>query len=219
VRHPDLDRDTPDHRPIVRHRTSGETYWDTETVPVMRPEKRPWPEYVHRLVRLCVVLAVGGLVTGVGIELIHGLRGADRSGTAAAVATTASAAPTRSYGDPPWTVPRPTSTRATVTPGPRSTSATPRTARTSASPTPTRAPVLLGLPGADTLQATLTAYCAQVRGASAVAALGEGDWACRNAERTTALDMDAVCRWIHGDDAWSATLDDDDPNSWRCFKD
>jgi hypothetical protein len=52
------------------------------------------------------------------------------------------------------------------------------------------------------------------------AALDDGDWTCWPPDAGRGLiDMDAVCRWRYGDDGWAGMTDDDDPTTWRCYRD
>jgi hypothetical protein len=80
-----------------------------------------------------------------------------------------------------------------------------------------RPPVLLG---PAHLAASLTAYCrAQVSGALRAGMTGDG-WQCARAlVRPVAIDMDAACRWLYGEDAWSGMIDDTDQRTWRCYRD
>jgi hypothetical protein len=116
-----------------------------------------------------------------------------------------------SYSDPPWPKPLETLPRASRSAPSPSASATP-SASTEA--------VLLGPADGGRLQPSLTAYCRQSSEADAVAVPTDAGWACRApAAGDGTIDMDRVCRWYYGDDAWAATLDDDDEFSWRCYRD
>ena len=177
---------------------------------------------------------MGSILSGVGITVTNRLHPVASSAGGTASPTSAPAAtPARSFTDPPWTVPLPT---VSPTPTPRREKATAKAAaerttaasRTTPRPTrtvtrlaaPARTPSLLGPPADETLEAVLTTYCVKVRGKLAVATLdAEADgWQCRHAERTTALSVDAACRWFYGEKAWSKALDDDNPYSWRCYR-
>ncbi len=198
--------------------------------------ERHWPESIHRVLRLCVVIAVGAILTGVGITVTNRLHPTASSETGAASPTTAPAAPPAvSFTDPPWTVPLPTvppsptprpakgtakakAERTTTTPARRTSPRPTRTATRLAAPV--RTPSLLGPPADETLEAVLTTYCVKVRGELAVATLdADADgWQCRHAERTTTLNIDAACRWFYGEGAWSKALDESNPYSWRCYR-
>src|SRR4051812_19252986 len=71
-----------------------------------------------------------------------------------------------------------------------------------------RPPVLLG---PASLDAALTAYCAdRVIGARG-ARPGSSTWVCdRVRARPFPIDMDVACRWRYGPDAWAGMLDDND---------
>jgi hypothetical protein len=70
--------------------------------------------------------------------------------------------------------------------------------------------VLLGPDSAEALASALTAFC---RDGPAV--VTEGDWTCGGAP----IDMDQACVCLYDDDAWAGMLNDDDPRSWRCYRD
>jgi hypothetical protein len=211
----------------MRHRagTATTAHWDVADL----DEGRQWPEYVHRLARLCVIIAVGAVLTGIALAVTHRLHPVAAPAPAAAPAPT----PTGVHTEPPWTVPLPTVPPSVPAPSVTSTAATtrpkpttPPTRRRASDPAPVPTtpaaapvPVLLGPSGDDALEAALTSYCVHIRGELAVAALDNGEWGCRYAERTTALPMNAACRWQHGTEAWAMTLDDANPYSWRCFRD
>jgi hypothetical protein len=213
------DDPTATERLILRHRAGrhADIHWDE--APTGRSET------AHRVMRLSVVVAVGVLVTGVALAVSQRLHPVRE--TPAAVAPTAQ--PFVLHSDPPWTVPLPTATSSpsapptTAAPKPRQTSAAPArtTVRTTTAPRPKPKPTLLGPGGDDVLEASLTAYCVSVRGDLAVAIRsGSADgWDCRHAERLTPIAMNDACRFFYGDDAWSKTLDDANPYSWRCFRD
>lgn len=79
-----------------------------------------------------------------------------------------------------------------------------------------RTPVLLGL----LTRGRLTSYCRATYGPGITAALDDGDWTCRPPGAGRGLiDMDAVCRWRYGDDGWAGMIDNDDPTTWRCYRD
>jgi hypothetical protein len=221
------DDPTAEQRAILRHRAGAQAdlHWD-ET-----PDRRS--ETAQLVMRLSVIIAVGLIVTGVGLAVSQRLHPARE-----AAAPIAPAAPFVVHSDPPWTVPLPTiaptptptsaptsapPTTSAAAPKPRRSSATPAvsrtTVRTTVAPKPT--PTLLGPGGDDALEAALTSYCVAVRGDLAVAVRGDSTdgWDCRHAERSTAIAMNAACRFFYGAAAWSATLDDTNPYSWRCFRD
>jgi hypothetical protein len=76
-----------------------------------------------------------------------------------------------------------------------------------------RPPVYLGPLGVT----QLTTYCRAHAGAATTAVVIDDGWACGpNAEP---LSMNAVCRWWHGRAAWSGMIDDNDPDTWRCYRD
>jgi hypothetical protein len=70
--------------------------------------------------------------------------------------------------------------------------------------------VLLGPDGAEALASALTTFC---RDGTAV--VTDGDWTCGGAP----IDMDQACVRLYDDDAWAGMLNDDDPQSWRCYRD
>jgi hypothetical protein len=79
-----------------------------------------------------------------------------------------------------------------------------------------RSPVLLGL----LRHHRLTAYCRTTYGPHITAALSDDDWTCWPPHTGRGLiDMDAVCRWRYGDDGWAGMTNDDDPTTWRCYRD
>lgn len=79
-----------------------------------------------------------------------------------------------------------------------------------------RTPVLLG----PLTRGRLTSYCRTTHGPGMTAALDDGDWTCWPPDAGRGLiDMDAVCRWRYGDDGWAGMTDDDDPTTWRCYRD
>ena len=79
-----------------------------------------------------------------------------------------------------------------------------------------RPPVLLGL----LRDGRLTTYCRALRGSSNVAVVTDDGWACRPvANGRGLLSMNAVCRWFYGDSAWAGMIDDNDPDTWRCYRD
>jgi hypothetical protein len=206
---------------ILRHRAGADAdlHWDD------RADRRS--EFAQRVMRLSVIVAVGVIVTGIGLTVSQRLHPV-REATVAAAPTTE---PRVQHNDPPWTVPLPT-VAPSATPSPTPSATAPRPKRTSATPTITRTtvrtttaprpvPTMLGPGGDDALEAALTSYCVAVRGDLAVAVRGDGadGWDCRHAERTTTIAMNTACRFFYGKDAWSMTLDDSNPYSWRCFTD
>ena len=227
MQQPGPDAESRARKPVARHRAGGTpgTYWDTSG--------NAWPELAHRVMRLSVVLVVGAVLTGVALTVTQRLH------PVASPGAQARPSPTAPYRDPPWTVPLPSRTTSpTPTPSrtasptpkpkpkltsnavPRRVTTTTRTRRaTTTAPVIRRSPALLGPPGDGTLEAVLTTYCVESRGALAVAALGEdGIWGCRHAERTTPLDLTAACGWFYGAGARPGTLDKNNPYSWRCFR-
>ncbi len=237
MRDHDPHRDASASKRTARHRAGAGT-----TMPQAAADdaaERHWPESIHRVIRLCVVVAVGSVLTGVGITVtsrLHPVASSEAAATSPAIAPAAT--PTATFTDPPWTVPLPTvspsptprrpkaTAKATAeaatersTPTRRTTPRPTRTATRLAAPVP--APTLLGPPADETLEAVLTTYCVKVRGELAVATLDAeaDDWQCRHAEHTTALSIDAACRWFYGGKAWSRILDRSNPYSWRCYRD
>jgi hypothetical protein len=81
----------------------------------------------------------------------------------------------------------------------------------------TRPAVLLG--PAD-LAASLTAYCLDRVNGAVAAGPGSDTWVC---VRTTGgpypIAMNVACAWLYGPDAWAGMLDDNDPQTWRCYHD
>ena len=105
--------------------------------------------------------------------------------------------------------------RAAVTPPTASVTATP--SFRSGLPTARGVPravkataVLLGPDGAEALASALSGFC---RDGTAV--VSDGDWTCGGAP----IDMDKACVSLYDDDAWAGMLNDDDPRSWRCYRD
>jgi hypothetical protein len=76
-----------------------------------------------------------------------------------------------------------------------------------------RPPIYLGLLGA----AELTKYCRAHTGARTTAVSTDDGWACGPMAKP--LSMNAVCRWWHGPEAWAGMIDDNDPDTWRCYRD
>jgi hypothetical protein len=76
-----------------------------------------------------------------------------------------------------------------------------------------RPPVYLGPLGA----AQLTTFCHAHAGLDTTAVSTDDGWVC--GPGTTTLGMNAVCRWWHGDAAWAGMTDDNDPTTWRCYRD
>jgi len=70
--------------------------------------------------------------------------------------------------------------------------------------------VLLGPDGAGALASALTTLCPD-----GTATITDGDWTCGGAP----IDMDQACVSLYDDDAWAGMLNDDDPRSWRCYRD
>jgi hypothetical protein len=81
---------------------------------------------------------------------------------------------------------------------------------------PLRSPVLLGL----LPHSRLTSYCRSTYGPDITAALADDSWSCWPPDTGRGLiDMDAVCRWRFGDDGWAGMTNDNDPATWRCYRD
>jgi hypothetical protein len=81
----------------------------------------------------------------------------------------------------------------------------------------TRPPVLLG--PAD-LGASLTAYCLDRVYGAVSAGPGSDTWVCvRDAAGPYPIAMNVACAWLYGADAWAGMLDDDNPQTWRCYRD
>jgi hypothetical protein len=70
--------------------------------------------------------------------------------------------------------------------------------------------VLLGPAGAAALAGALTRYCRH-----GTAIITDGDWTCGAAP----IDMDRACVFLYDDGAWAGMLNDDDPRTWRCYRD
>jgi hypothetical protein len=70
--------------------------------------------------------------------------------------------------------------------------------------------VLLGPGGTEALASALTEFCGD-----GTAVVTDGDWTCGGAP----IDMDKACVSLYDDEAWAGMLDDDDPRSWRCYRD
>jgi hypothetical protein len=79
-----------------------------------------------------------------------------------------------------------------------------------------RSPVLLGpLTGER-----LAAYCRAHYGPAITAASTDDGWTCWPPDSGRGLiDMDAACRWRYGDAGWAGMTNDDNPNTWRCYRD
>ena len=88
------------------------------------------------------------------------------------------------------------------------------------SPTPSRSATAVLLGPVD-LQAALTGYCRATYGRLTVAVLtGSDGWQCaRPRKKTHGIDMDAACRSLYGSPARADLRDDDDQQSWRCYRD
>jgi hypothetical protein len=76
-----------------------------------------------------------------------------------------------------------------------------------------RPPIYLGPLGA----AELTKFCRAHAGARTTAVSTDDGWACGPVAKP--LSMNAVCRWWHGSEAWAGMIDDNDPDTWRCYRD
>jgi hypothetical protein len=97
-------------------------------------------------------------------------------------------------------------------------SSAPSTPATSA---PTTAPrVMLG-PATDAdLPPLLSSYCRTTYGRFTMATSTPDGWVCALFGRPPiAVDMDAMCRWRYGDNAWAALGTSTNPQSWRCYRD
>ncbi|BCJ50766.1 hypothetical protein Asp14428_22410 [Actinoplanes sp. NBRC 14428] len=97
-----------------------------------------------------------------------------------------------------------------------------RARKPSPSPPPTSGapPVLLGPAGAAALPQLLTSYCRATVGRLTLAVSTAGGWACgRVARDPVPIDMDAMCRWRYGANAWAELRDDTDATGWRCYRD
>jgi hypothetical protein len=80
-----------------------------------------------------------------------------------------------------------------------------------------RPPVLLG---PKNLAASLTAYCLDRVSGATGASPGSDTWECdRVLVRPFPIAMDVACRWLYGPDAWAGMLDDNDQQTWRCYRD
>ena len=79
-----------------------------------------------------------------------------------------------------------------------------------------RTPILLGRLTGD----RLIAYCRTTYGPAITAASTDDGWTCWPPDTGRGLiDMDAVCRWRYGEDGWAGMTDDNDPSTWRCYRD
>jgi hypothetical protein len=79
-----------------------------------------------------------------------------------------------------------------------------------------RFPVLLGRLTGD----RLAAYCRTRYGPAITAALIDDGWTCWPPDTGRGLiDMDAACRWRYGEAGWAGMTNDDNPDTWRCYRD
>jgi hypothetical protein len=79
-----------------------------------------------------------------------------------------------------------------------------------------RPPVLLG---PRRLPTAMFAYCEASGTGSTGASAAPDSWQCDRASISRMIDMDAACQWLYDADAWAGMLDDDDPQTWRCYRD
>jgi hypothetical protein len=80
-----------------------------------------------------------------------------------------------------------------------------------------RPPVLLG---PTDLATALVGYCKDKVGPGGAATTTADGWRCsRTIASPHPIDMDAACRFFYGEDAWAGMLDDNDPQTWRCYRD
>jgi hypothetical protein len=80
-----------------------------------------------------------------------------------------------------------------------------------------RPPVLLG---PRHLAASLSAYCTDTVSGTTGARPTDDGWACnRLFVSDRAINMNAACRWLYGTEAWAGMLNDDDQQTWRCYRD
>ena len=77
-------------------------------------------------------------------------------------------------------------------------------------------PVLLG---PKNLSGSLTAYCKDTVSAATRARVTPDGWQCGRLVASRSIGMNAACRWLYHADAWAGMLDDDDQQSWRCYRD
>jgi hypothetical protein len=192
--------------PVARHRVGA-----TPSAPSAGAVYDGNPKPVRLWLRLTLIMAIGVLLTGTAVEVTSRMHGTS-SPTASELL---SPSVTISASDPAWTVPGPS---ASPSPAPSASVALPRrTTSPAASPAPTA--LLLGPNDSATLQPALTAYCRKTAGDTTVAVpAADGSWTCMVVpDNGGTVDMDAMCRWYYGDDAWSKSADDDDPYGYRCY--
>ena len=74
--------------------------------------------------------------------------------------------------------------------------------------------------GPAELGASLTAYCLDRVNGAVGAKPGSDTWVCvRGTAVPYPIDMNVACAWLDGPDAWAGMLDDNDPQTWRCYRD
>jgi hypothetical protein len=79
-----------------------------------------------------------------------------------------------------------------------------------------RPPIYLGPLGGTQLTWYCRAHAGTARGRVGAVVTDDG-WACGAAGKP--LGMNAVCRWWYGNAAWAGMIDDNDPDTWRCYRD
>jgi hypothetical protein len=79
-----------------------------------------------------------------------------------------------------------------------------------------RPPVLLG---PRRLSLSMISYCEAATTRSIGASPTADGWRCDRPTASPMIDMDAACRWLFGENAWAGMLDDNNPQSWRCYRD
>ena len=90
------------------------------------------------------------------------------------------------------------------------------TPRPTTPPASAAAPVLLG--PAD-VAGSLTTYCRRAYGPLTIAVFGREGWQCAGFfRRPRTIDLNAVCRSLFGANARARLLNDNDPQSWRCYR-
>jgi hypothetical protein len=185
------------HVPPGRHRAPGHgRYIALRRAPVRHRRVTTTNRPRRAITRIGVVAMIGTLTAAdVALGVLIVQRG--RQGTD----TTVAAAPGPAIAIPP-------------PPAGRPARPTPRGERRRSK---VRPPVLLG---PRHLAASLAAYCTGTVSAAIRARPTEDGWACdRRFVRDRAIDMDAACRWLYGRDAWAGMLNDDNQQTWRCYRD
>ena len=79
-----------------------------------------------------------------------------------------------------------------------------------------RPPVLLG---PRRLSISMISYCEAATTRSTGASPTADGWRCDRPTAPQMIDMDAACRWLFDENAWAGMLDDDDAQTWRCYRD